>query len=161
MSNDSDFDAVFDALGPPPPATAPPRESSLSSRSLTYLDTWDNASLLESVGIRGVYDAVESATSASFRLAAARSPSTNEAALQPPGLNTTREGTDVIYFPSGHLLCLGYIGTLKTKLCTRMTCDVSSHQTSQPKSFRAGLYIKAGANAVYATPMLPADKIPV
>eukprot|EP00957_Ditylum_brightwellii_P122226 9320883-Ditylum_brightwellii.AAC.1 len=91
MSNDSDFDAVFDAIGPPHSATAPPRESSLSLRSLTYLDTRDNASLLESVGTWGVYDAVESATSVSFCLAAARSPSTSEAALQLPGLNTTRE----------------------------------------------------------------------
>eukprot|EP00957_Ditylum_brightwellii_P085364 6494090-Ditylum_brightwellii.AAC.1 len=47
----------------------------------------------------------------------------------------------------------------ETKFCTSFTCSISSHQVKL-KHFWVGLYLKAGQNAVYCTPMLPTACIP-
>eukprot|EP00957_Ditylum_brightwellii_P030301 2295065-Ditylum_brightwellii.AAC.1 len=74
-------------------------------------------------------------------------------------LSHTHNGVDIIYFPTSNFLCLGYIVAAQSKFCTCLTCSISSHQTKH-EHFQAGLYLKAGQNAVYCTPMLPADCIP-
>eukprot|EP00957_Ditylum_brightwellii_P070727 5375571-Ditylum_brightwellii.AAC.1 len=69
-------------------------------------------------------------------------------------LNCTHNGVDIVYLPTSNFLCLGYIGTVQTKFCTCLRCSISSHHTKH-KHFWAGIYLKAGPNAVYFMPMLP------
>eukprot|EP00957_Ditylum_brightwellii_P047768 3628642-Ditylum_brightwellii.AAC.1 len=58
------------------------------------------------------------------------------------------KGTDVLYLLTNHWLCMGYIGALKTKFCTRTTCSMALHKDKFTQ-FWAGLYLKEGANAAY------------
>eukprot|EP00957_Ditylum_brightwellii_P057056 4324271-Ditylum_brightwellii.AAC.1 len=55
---------------------------------------------------------------------------------------------------------MGYVGSTQRKFCTWVTCNINAHKTKH-EQFLAGLYLKAGSNAVYCMPMLSADRIPL
>eukprot|EP00957_Ditylum_brightwellii_P059878 4545868-Ditylum_brightwellii.AAC.1 len=161
---DTDYADLLSGLGPPAPS-APPRKSQSLSPLLSFLDARTQLSFTEpgdgEVG-GGIYNQVDVATAPSFTWS-----TTDITTLAPqtgmPNLNEMLDGKDIIYFPSEQLLCLGFDGSAQTKFCTQTTCDTSSHRGKRKRSeqFRAGLYIKAAANTVCASPCLSADKVPL